>query len=131
MNAEKTKTFTPKKEKEADNVMMVNIPCSRHEEERWFEAETRELCDVSNFEAYEIVGILNYTNMIRTELVPAIIPTTILKFEARKTKVYTAEKEKESEVFTQRNLHSTLDTVIEENNLLDIQIVQVKEKQNK
>lgn len=39
-NVETTKIFTPEKEKEADNVMMINIPCSRHEEGRCFEAKT-------------------------------------------------------------------------------------------
>ena len=71
--------------------------------------------------------------------------TIISKFDAEKTKVVTSEKdeevhnyieekllkEKESEVFTERNPHSTSNAATEKNNPQDVQTVQQKEKQDK
>lgn len=51
------------------HVMMVNIPCLRHGEEKYVEAKTRELSDLPHFIVYEIVDIPNNAKKIGTEWV--------------------------------------------------------------
>ena len=57
------------KEKEADIVMVVNIPRSRHGEEKCVEAKARELRDFADFDVYDIVDIPKDANVIGTEWV--------------------------------------------------------------
>ena len=69
-DAKKTKVFfTSEKEKEADIVMVVNIPRSRHGEEKCVEAKARELRDFADFDVYDIVDIPKDANVIGTEWV--------------------------------------------------------------
>ena len=67
----------------------------------------------------EIITFNNHTTLI---------PTTILKFDTNKTKVFFPEEEKECKLFTEGNLHSTSNAATEEDNPPDVQTIKTTNK---
>ena len=69
-NVKQTKVFfAAEKEQEPEVTLVVNIPRSRHGEERCIAAKKKELRDFSDFNVYDIVDLPADTNTIGTEWV--------------------------------------------------------------